>query len=214
MARTLSVDHEAPALSVLGEAAACIRQGGVLVYPTETLYGIGADALNAAAIGRVVAAKRRQDDKPILVIVNGVEMLSGLVASVPKTAEVLMEEFWPGPLTIVFDVAPRVPAALTRGTGTIGVRVPSSTFCLELLKLCNCPLTSTSANVSGEAIKNTVSEIRAELGDAVDLYIDAGVLSAGKPSTVISVANQNIQFLREGVISFERIQEILYQVEK
>ena len=210
----LTVDRENPARRVLDEAAKCISRGGILVYPTETLYGIGADATNRDAVRRVLAAKRRPDDKPILVIVHSTELLKRLVTEVPQAAEVLMREFWPGPLTIVFKSAERVPAELTGSSKTIGIRIPSSKFCLELLSRCNCPLTSTSANVSGGQIRNTVADIRAELSDAVDMYIDAGVLPESRPSTVISVVHRKVELIREGTISFEHIQAIVADAER
>ncbi len=210
----LTVDRENPARRVLDEAAKCISRGGILVYPTETLYGIGADATNRDAVRRVLAAKRRPDDKPILVIVHSTELLKRLVTEVPKAAEILMREFWPGPLTIVFKAAECAPAELTGSSKTIGIRIPSSKFCLELLSRCNCPLTSTSANVSGGQIRNTVADIRAELSDAVDMYIDAGVLPESRPSTVISVVHRKVELIREGTISFEHIQAIVADAER
>jgi L-threonylcarbamoyladenylate synthase len=157
----------------------------------------------------VIAAKKRKDNKPILVIIHSVENLDELVAEIPSVARVLMKQFWPGPLTIVFKAKPGLPFELTQGSGTIGVRIPSNTFCLELLRRCGCPLTSTSANISGEPVHRTIAEIRTALNEGVDLFLDAGTLPVSKPSTLISVAESSPTMLREGVISFEETCAVL-----
>ncbi len=212
MSRTLAVNAEAPEPWVLEEAARVITSGGVIVYPTETLYGVGADALDEKAVGKVLAAKKRQDNKPILVIVHSVEQLGELVAEIPPPAIQLMEKFWPGPLTIVFKAKPGLPLELTQGSETIGVRIPSNTFCLELLRRCDCPLTSTSANISGEPMQRTIAEIRTTLNVGIDLFIDAGTLPESKPSTVVSAAVSPPKLTREGVISLHELQAVLPQL--
>lgn len=213
MSRILNVSYDVPEHEVLNDAATVVLNGGVIVYPTETLYGIGADATNPAAVANVVKAKRRSDEKPILVIIHTRDLLKNLVARIPDSAEQLMQRFWPGPLTLVFESAPGVPYELTRGSGTIGVRIPSNTFCMELLARCNRPLTSTSANISGEPVHRTVAEIRNAVTDGIDLYIDAGTLPESKPSTVVSVVGTKPKLLREGVIPFDVLQEVLPIVE-
>lgn len=200
---------DSPSLIVLDEAAKVIASGGVIVYPTETLYGIGADALNASAVRKVFAAKKRRDDKPILVIIHSVEQLDQLVAEIPFAARTLMAKFWPGPLTIVFKAQPSLPRELTQGAGTIGARIPANAFCLELLRRCHCPLTSTSANISGESVHRAVSEIRTALNTGIDLFIDAGTLPESKPSTVVSVVASPIKLIREGVLSFDSLHAVL-----
>lgn len=213
MTRTLSVDPSAPPSPfVLDEAAKIIADGGVIVYPTETLYGIGADALNGNAVRNVRAAKRRREIKPILVIIHSPRQLGQLVAEVPPAARTLMEQFWPGPLTIVFKAKPGLPLELTQRSETIGVRIPSSAFCLELLQRCRCPLTSTSANISGEPVHRTIAEIRAVLGAGVDLFLDAGTLPESKPSTVVSVVESPAKVIREGVLSFDSLQAVLTEL--
>ncbi len=211
-AKIMKVTLDLPEESVISAAADVIRNGGVIVYPTETLYGIGADARNALAVRKVIAAKRRQDAKPILVLVDSVEMLQTLVAEIPETAFALMKRFWPGPLTIVFKAAGNVPEEITQGSGTIGIRISAHKFCIVLLRTCACPITSTSANVSGEPVHRTVPDIRRALDTCVDLYIDAGTLPESKPSTVISVVDDPPKLIREGVISFEDVQTVLSQI--
>lgn len=207
MSRILNITTNLEA--AMREAASVIARGGVIVYPTETLYGLGADALNPAAVRNVLAVKKRKDDKPILAIVNSVEMLRRVVAYVPESAEHLMQAFWPGPLTLVFMASAQVPKELTQSTGTIGVRIPSHTFCLELVERCARPLTSTSANISGEPPHRSIEEIRRALTEGVELFLDAGPLPESKPSTVVSVIHDPPKLLREGVIDIDRLRDVL-----
>ncbi len=200
--------------STLVAAFDVIRTGGVIVYPTETLYGIGADATNSAAVRKVLQIKKRKDTKPILVIVHSVEILQQLVAEISASAERLMTEFWPGPLTLVFKALREIPEEVTQGSGTVGVRIPSNAFCLKLLRRCNCPLTSTSANISGEPVHRTIDDIKQALDEGIDLYIDAGVLPETKPSTVVSVVPENPKLIREGVISFESLRKVVPTIER
>jgi len=210
MSKTLSVHLDLQDDEPLQQAAEVVRQGGIIVYPTETLYGIGADAFNGAAVRRVQEVKRRSESKPILLIIRSVDMLKGLVTEVPPDAVRLMEAFWPGPLTLIFKAEPGLPRELTQGTGTIGVRVPSSAVCLRLLELSGCPLTSTSANVSGASVPRTVSGIRKALHEGIDLYLDAGELPSHTPSTVLDVSTSRPKILRDGAISRKRLQEFIH----
>lgn len=215
MTRTIKLlDQNRPDESVLAAASDVIIRGGVIVYPTETLYGIGADAINAAAVRRVYAVKKRKDQKPVLVIVHSEEMLRRIVQTVPEPAERLMRVFWPGPLTIVFRASAIIPAEVTQSGGTVGVRIPSNIFCLKLVERCDRPLTSTSANISGEPVHRTIEQIQAALYDGVDLFIDAGQLPESKASTVVSVVHDPPQLVREGVIDFVRLQEILPNIQR
>ncbi len=215
MSRTIRLlDQNHPDESLLAAASEVIARGGVIVYPTETLYGIGADAINAAAVRKVYTVKKRKDEKPVLVIVHSEEMLRRIVQTVPEPAERLMRAFWPGPLTIVFRSSEIIPAEVTQSSGTVGVRIPSNTFCLKLAERCARPLTSTSANVSGEPVHRTVEQIQAALHEGIDLYIDAGTLPESKPSTVVSVVHDPPKLIREGVIDVVRLQEILPNIQR
>jgi L-threonylcarbamoyladenylate synthase len=208
MSERVTVDVDKPAVSVLRRAAEVIRNGGLVVYPTETLYGIGSDALNKGAVRKVLLSKKRRRDKAPLVIVDSPQMLLRVVERVGKSAQLLMNTFWPGPLTLVFNASALVPDEVTQGRGTIGVRIPSSTFCLKLLAETGVPLTSTSANLSGEPPGRTIEEIQRQL-PGVDLFLDAGELPPSLPSTVVDVSGENTVVLREGVIPFSRLQQVL-----
>ena len=191
------------------QAAQVILEGGVIIYPTETIYGIGANALEPKIVEKVFAIKERKKSNPILVLVPNRESLEELVIGVPERAEVLMRNFWPGPLTIVFQASPIVSPILTAGTGKIGIRLSSDNFCRELLSICGIPITSTSANLSGEPNPDSIGIISKLVLDSVDLIVDAGKLISQTPSTVVDVTKGKVELLREGAISFQRIQEVL-----
>ncbi len=191
------------------QAAQTILDGGVIIYPTETIYGIGANALEPKIVEKVFTIKERKKSNPILVLVPDRQSLEELVIGVPDQAEVLMRNFWPGPLTIVFKASPIVSPILTADTGKIGVRLSSDNFCRELLNICRIPITSTSANLSGEPNPDSIGIINKRVLDSVDLIVDAGKLTSQTPSTVVDVTLGKVELLREGAVAFQRIQEVI-----
>ncbi|HTY59955.1 MAG TPA: L-threonylcarbamoyladenylate synthase [Bacteroidota bacterium] len=209
MALRLSVDISDPADRVVILGAEVIQAGGVVVYPTDTLYGMGANAWNDAAVNRVQAIKKRGEDKPVLVLVHTPGAALALTDEITEAGRALMESFWPGPLTLLFRCGTHVPSSVTRGSGRIGVRVPSNRLCIRLCELSGCPLISTSANITGEPVPGTLEEIERVLGPGVDLFIDGGVLPPTLPSTIVDVAGPVPRMVREGVIPFARIQHIV-----
>jgi L-threonylcarbamoyladenylate synthase len=205
VARTLQLTDSAgdPVVPVLEQAADLVRRGGVLAMPTETFYGLGADPANATAVRRVAAMKGRADGPPILVLIADVAILSSFVPTVPSSAKLLMERFWPGPLTLVLPAHHTLPVALTGGTGTVGIRQPSLALLRELL-LRTGPLTGTSANKTGQPPARTAGEVEAILGRDVDLILDGGPTAGEAPSTVVD-ATGPIRLLREGMIKRDRL---------
>ena len=189
-------------------AAEVLQAGGVVVYPTETLYGIGASAWNRKALSRVHTLKRRSELKPFLVVVNSREAIHKLTDEITEEANRLMENFWPGPLTLLFRASIAVPPEVTGGTGKIGVRIPSSPLCLRLCELCGDPITSTSANLSGEPPLNSPAEIERALGPSADLYLDCGPLPPSLPSTIIDVSGKIPNVVRAGALPLQLLRDV------
>ena len=184
-----------------------VQAGGVLAIPTETYYGLGANPFDGAAVARLLSIKGRPDGKPILILIGDKAQLQDLVTDVSPAAQVLMEAFWPGPLTLVFSASRRLPQAITSGTGTVGVRYTSHTALAELLRHTG-PLTGTSANRSGEPPVQTAAEVERTIGTMVDVIIDGGPTQGGLPSTVLSVCD-GVRMIREGPIERAMIQQAL-----
>jgi L-threonylcarbamoyladenylate synthase len=199
-ARLLAVDPAAPGPAPVAEAAALIRTGGLVAFPTETFYGLGAHALDADAVARVFRAKGRPADKPLLVLVDSPATASALVAEVPAAARRLIARYWPGPLTLVLPARPGLPVALTAGTGTVGVRVPGHPVALALVRAAAVPVTAPSANPHGEPSPRTAAEVLAGLGDRIDLVLDGGPTAGGLPSTLVDLTGPRPRILRAGAV--------------
>lgn len=178
-----------------------IRRGGVVVYPTDTFYALGVDPTNAAAVERLFQAKGRKSDQPILLLLRDRSEVGRWAAEAGPEAERLMQQFWPGPLTLVFRAREQVLPGLTAGTGTIGLRVPGSALTRLLLAFLDTALTGTSANRSGRPSPRTAEDAAAGLGHRVDLILDAGQLASERPSTVADVSGGRVRVLREGAIA-------------
>ncbi len=174
-----------------------VRDGGLIVFPTDTVYGLGCDPENPVAVSRLIRAKRREP-KPIPLLCDSVETARKLV-SLNMAAREIAESRWPGAITIVAPMKRALPEEIHRGTGNLGVRVPASTLCLELLRACGGYMTGTSANLSGEAPCRTAEEARLKLGSRVDIILDGGRLN-GEPSTVVQASGREIIVLRRGSI--------------
>jgi len=184
----------------VGDAVAALRAGGVVVFPTESVYGLGVDARSAAAVARLVAVRGREPGKPILVLVRDLAMAESMSAGFPPRAIRLAERFWPGPLTIVVPARPGLAEPLVAGTGTIGVRVSGHPVATALVSELDGPVTAPSANPPGADPPRRLAEARAYFGDAVQAYLDGGTLPGGA-STVVAVDRQDVRVLREGLIS-------------
>lgn len=205
----VNIDVEHPDPVSVRRIADVITQGGVIVYPTDTIYGIGVNAFDDEAIKRVFALKQRDLAKPLLVIVHNLDMVKLLVSTIPVVAHRLIERFWPGPLTILFPAVEHISNKLAAGTGKIGIRIPDNRLCLELVSFCGKPITSTSANVSGGANPMSVQQVADSICSNVDVIIDGGMLKSSVPSTVVDVTTGDVVIVREGVISSEEIENAL-----
>lgn len=202
-ANSKTTDKRVDAESV---AVAALRRGEVIVYPTETLYGLGADALNPAAVEKVFHLKGRDPDNPFPVLVADRQMLSALVAEVPPLAEKLMARFWPGPLTLVLPARRDIPRPLVNSTGGIGVRISSQPIAGRLLAALGRPLTATSANPSGQEPARTVAQARGYFSTAIEIYLDGGPLTSQSGSTVVEVVGERFKIIRAGEIEQAQLQ--------
>lgn len=203
------VDPLAPDHVAILEAADIIRSGGVVVFPTRNLYGLGADAFNPDAVERVFRIKQRPSDKPVSILVKSSMDVDGLATRIPDAARNLMERFWPGRITIVLTARPAVPSALTAGTGKIGIRVPEHPVAVALTAAVGRPITGTSANFSGMPGAQRVSDLPKTFIEAVDLVLDAGELKTGIGSTVVDVTTDPPAVLREGEVRLVDLAAIL-----
>jgi len=203
------INPESPEPGIVEKAVRRIRAGGVIAFPTTCLYGLGADAFNVSAVSRIFELKARSRDNPLLLLVKDADALTELAANVPDSAVALMERFWPGALTIVFEAKPTVPAELTAGTGKIGVRIPAHPVALALVKAIGRPITGTSANLSGSGGCLQVSDLNIPLGDSISLILDAGPLKGGIGSTVIDVTIDPPEILREGSEAAEDLYRVM-----
>jgi L-threonylcarbamoyladenylate synthase len=190
-------------------ALAALRRRAPIVYPTETFYGLGAPALDRDAVAAVAALKGRDAAKPIAVLVRDVAMLPRVVARVPAPARLLIDRFWPGPLTLVLPARSDLAPALTGGTGTIGVRVSSSPTAHALVDALGEPLTTTSANPGGEPPACDVATARRYFGAAVAEYVDGGTLAGGSGSTVLLVADDGARVIRRGAVPVDALADVL-----
>ena len=205
----LNIDPAKPDDKTLAEAEKILRAGGVVAFPTETFYGLGADARQEAAVEKIFRLKERAVQNPISVIVDTDRGVIPLVEELPKAAQILMQKFWPGALTLVFTASPAVLPRLTAGTGKIGIRVSSHPVARLIAKRLAGPLTATSANLSGGQECSTAGEVLRVFGDRLDAIIDGGTTTGGLGSTIMDVTVSPPLILREGVVSRSAIFDAL-----
>ena len=195
------MDATSAASEAVHEAAAVLARGGLVAFPTESFYGLGADALDATAAARVVSVKGRPDGKPILVLVDSVAMAERVAAVVSDEVRALMARHWPGALTLVLPARAEVPQAVTAGSGTVGVRVPGHPLALALVRAAGRPVTAPSANPSGAPPPTTAAAVRAYFDGAVDLILDGGATAGGTGSTVADCTTWPPRVLRAGPVA-------------
>jgi L-threonylcarbamoyladenylate synthase len=193
-------------------AGAVIRDGGLVVFPTETVYGLGADALNPDAVGRIFTAKGRPADNPLIVHVAEVAEIGRVAAQISPAAHRLLAEFAPGPVTLVLPARADLPRMVTAGLDTVAVRLPAHPVAQALLRAAGVPVAAPSANRSGAPSPTTVEMARRSLGDAVDMYLDGGPCTVGLESTVIRVHDDEITILRPGAVTAADIRAALPHV--
>ena len=185
-----------------------IKEGGVVAFPTETYYGLAVDPFNREALKRLFQVKKRSFDKPILTLVENVGQLSLLAREIPALYRPLIDEFWPGPLTLLFPALDRLPSLLTAGSGDIGARISSHPVARSLVRACGFPVTATSANISGHPAVCRATDIRHQLSD-IDLLIPFDHLATGQESTIMTCRNGRPLIVRPGAIPTDLILKIL-----
>jgi L-threonylcarbamoyladenylate synthase len=198
--RVVAVDPAAPDPATLGAAAATLERGGLVVFPTETFYGLGAAGLDARAVGRLLAAKERPDDKPILLLVDSVDMAEAVALEIGPGARALMARHWPGPITLVLRARTGVPVGVTAGTGTVGLRLSPHPVARGLVRALGAPVTAPSANRTGAPPPTTAAGALDQLDGRVDLVLDGGPTPGGPPSTVLDVTVEPPRVLRAGAV--------------
>lgn len=205
----ITIDPNKPDHQALQEAARILIQGGIAVYPTETVYGIGVRFDNQQALQRLFEIKNRDQNKAVLLLLSRADDLARISSRVPPEARVLIERFWPGPLTLVVPAAADLSEMLTGGGRTVGCRVSSSTVAARLVLACGMPVTSTSANLSGGANPTSVSDISADVLEQADIVIDAGPSPGSVPSTVYDISQKPFRCVRQGIIPEADITAVL-----
>lgn len=200
------VHPSAPAPGAIARAAEVLRQGGLVSFPTETVYGLGANALDARAVAGIFEAKGRPAFNPLIVHAADIETARSLVSTWPPSADVLAERFWPGPLTLVLPKAGRVPHIVTGGLDDVAVRIPAHPVALALLRASGLPIAAPSANRSTEISPTTAEHVVKALGDRVALVLDGGPTTVGIESTVVDLAGDQPRLLRPGMVTVREIE--------
>ena len=191
----------------LDQAAAILRRGGLVALPTETVYGLGANALDEAAVNKIFVAKQRPAWDPVIVHISDVSMLEGLVEQVPEAASKLMKAFWPGPLTLLLPRSRAVPDVVTAGRPLVGVRMPAHPMALELIRRAGVPIAAPSANVFGHISPTTAAHVLHDLDGRIDAVLDAGPTLHGVESTVVDPCQSPIIIYRPGAVTGAQISE-------
>lgn len=195
------------------EAAQILRDGGLVAFPTETVYGLGGNALDKEAAKKIYAAKGRPSDNPLIAHISCMEELAPLVREIPEAGRKLAEKFWPGPLTLVFPKSERVPFGTTGGLETVAVRMPKDPVANRLIRLAGVPVAAPSANTSGRPSPTTAEHVWQDLAGKIEMLVDGGPVGIGLESTIVDVSEGKPVILRPGAITREMLEEVLGQVE-
>ena len=195
------------------EIGALLRAGGVAAIPTETVYGLAANALDAGAVEKIFRAKGRPADNPLIVHIHAMAQWAPLVTEIPDRAKALAEAFWPGPLTVILKKAPCVPAVVSGGLDTVAVRMPSHPIARAILQAAKVPLAAPSANRSGRPSPTDGAAVRADMDGRIDAIVDAGACSVGVESTVVSLVGKTPRLLRPGGVTPEMLEAVLGEIE-
>jgi L-threonylcarbamoyladenylate synthase len=209
----IQIDRRHPDPEAISRAADCLRRGGLVAFPTETVYGLGAHAHDRDAVRRLFAAKQRPPNDPLIVHVADVDEMRTLTSRVPPTAVALAERFWPGPLTVVVSRANSVPLEVTAGMDTVAVRVPAHPVAQALLAAARLPIAAPSANLFSRPSPTRAAHVLADLGGRIDIVLDAGPVDIGVESTVVDLTTVPPIVLRPGAVGVEQLRDVLPDVQ-
>lgn len=209
----LSVSQTQPDYKAIHLAAEILRLGGLVAFPTETVYGLGADTFNSNAVQKIFEAKGRPTDNPLIVHISKLDQLDELTDNIPELGKILTQAFWPGPLTIVVNSSPFVPKIVTGGLDTVAVRMPKHNVALRLIDVLDRPIVGPSANISGRPSPTTAQHVHQDLNGKIDLILDSGRCDIGVESTVVDVTSQPPLILRFGGLTRERIEQLIGEVQ-
>ena len=199
-------------MDVINEAGAVIKRGGLVAFPTETVYGLGANGMDEEAAAKIYAAKGRPSDNPLILHISHISMLDDIVSDVPEAAKRLMDKFWPGPLTLVFNKKQEVPYGTTGGLDTVAVRFPAHKVALEIISAAGTPIAAPSANTSGRPSPTKASHVIEDMDGKIDMIVDGGDVGIGIESTIIDVTGEVPMILRPGYITRAMAEELVGQV--
>ena len=191
----------------LKEVATAIKNGQVVVFPTETVYGIGTNGLDEKAIEKLYKLKKRPKNKPISLLVNNIDMINDIAEDITELEYKLINKFMPGPLTIILKKKNKIPDILTANSSTVGIRIPENEIAIKLIEYAKVPLATSSANISGKSSGINLKNIMNDFNDDIDYYIDGGFSKIGIASTVVQVLDGIPHILREGVITIDEIKK-------
>jgi len=209
----IRVNPKKPEKFIIQKAAKIIKKGGLVAFPTETVYGLGANALNKRAVKKIFEIKGRPLDNPVIVHITNAKDIFKLAKNIPKEAEILIKKFWPGPLTLVLFKKKIIPDEVTANSNTVAIRMPKNKIALELIKTAKIPLAAPSANLAGKPSPTTAQHVFEDLGNKVDLILDGGKTKIGVESSVVDLTVHPPQILRPGGVSFEELKKVLKDVQ-
>ena len=199
-------------MEVIKEAGDVIRHGGLVAFPTETVYGLGADGMDEKASAKIYAAKGRPSDNPLILHIADIKALEGIVSDIPDKAKLLMDKFWPGPMTLIFNKKKEVPYGTTGGLETVAVRFPSHPVARELILAAGTPIAAPSANTSGRPSPTTAAHVMEDMNGKIDMIVDGGQVGIGIESTIVDVTQEIPMILRPGYITKAMLEEVVGEV--
>jgi len=207
--KIIKINLKNPETSKIKEAASIIKKGGLVAFPTETVYGLGANGLDKKAVKKIFIVKKRPQDNPLILHISEIKQIYSLVNEIPNNAKKLVKQFWPGPLTIIFKKTKIVPDIVTCGLDAVAIRMPDNKIALELIKHAGVPIAAPSANISGRPSPTNAKHVADDLTGSIDMLIDGGTVNIGIESTVIDLTQNPPVILRPGKITQKQIEKII-----